>query len=141
MQELGRRKSRNATRVGAAMPSFRQYVELARGIARDLAIFLFCKTLYYAWPSKLRSLVPVVGAGRGSNEAMAVAGMKYMSSLNFVWQRTRRAKKNMRICAEEGEPYPDFPLVELENMDELRLSDLVKKVGAQPIVLNFGSCS
>ena len=93
---------------------------------------------------------------------MAVAGMKYMSSLNFVWQRTRRAKKNMRICAEEGtrmdptqvwlsrlpliiiitgEPYPDFPLVELENMDELRLSDLVKKVGAQPIVLNFGSCS
>ena len=89
--------------------------------------------------------------------------MKYMSSLNFVWQRTRRAKKNMRICAEEGtsmdptqvwlsrlpliiiiitgEPYPDFPLVKLENMNELRLSDLVKKVGAQPIVLNFGSCS
>ena len=38
------------------------------------------------------------------NEALSVAAMKYMSSLNFVWQRTRRAKKNLRICAEEGNP-------------------------------------
>jgi len=120
------------------MPSFRQYVELARGIARDLAIFLYCKTLHFMWPSKLRSFVPM---GHGSDEKMAVAGMNYMSSFNFVWQRTRRAKKNLGICAEEGEPYPDFPIVELKTRNELRLSDLVKKVGAQPIVLNFGSCS
>ena len=52
MQELGRR----VTRLGAAMPSFGQYVELARGLACDLAIYLYCKTLYYAWPSKLRYL-------------------------------------------------------------------------------------
>ena len=110
----------------------------------------------------LRSFVPL-GAG---NEAMTVAAMKYMSSLNFVWQRTRRAKKNLRICAEEGnpvsrarfqktfhndgssiiiilagKPFPDFPIVELKTKNELRLSDLVNGVGAQPIVLNFGSCS
>ena len=48
-----------------------------------------------------RSFVPM-GAER--NEAMVVAAMKYMSSLNFVWQRTRRVKKNLRICAEEGNP-------------------------------------
>ena len=36
------------------MPSLWLYVELARCIVRDLGIFLFCKTLYYAWPSKLR---------------------------------------------------------------------------------------
>lgn len=76
-----------------------------------------------------------------SDEKMAVASMNYMSSFNFVWQRTRRAKKNLKICAEEGEPYPDFPIIELATKNELRLSDLVKKVGAQPIVLNFGSCS
>ena len=72
---------------------------------------------------------------------MVEASMKYMSSLNFVWQRTRRAKKNLRICANEGEPYPDFPIVELKTKSESRLSDLVKKIGYQPIVLNFGSCS
>ena len=37
-----------------------------------------------------------------SDEKMAVASMNYMSSFNFVWQRTRRAKKNLKICAEEG---------------------------------------
>ena len=72
---------------------------------------------------------------------MVEASMKYMSSLNFVWQRTRRAKKNLRICANEGEPYPDFPIAELRTKSESMLSDLVKKIGYQPIVLNFGSCS
>ena len=40
-----------------------------------------------------------------------------------------------------GKPFPDFPLVDLESKLEIRLSDLVIKVGSGPLVLNFGSCS
>ena len=45
------------------------------------------------------------------------------------------------ITTISGEPYPDFPIIELETKSEMMLSDLVKKAGAHPIVLNFGSCS
>ena len=38
----------------------------------------------------------------GPNEALTAGAMKYLSSFNFVWQRTRRARKNLRICAKEG---------------------------------------
>ena len=40
-----------------------------------------------------------------------------------------------------GKPFPDFSLVALNSRREMRLSDLVKKAGARPLVLNFGSCS
>jgi len=120
------------------MPSLWQCVSLACGLTHNVGIFLYCKTLFLAWPSKLRSFIPNMKSG---NESLTLAGMKYMSSTNFLWQRTRRAVKNMGIAAEEGEPYPDFPLIELKNRYEQRLSDLVKSFGAQPVVLNFGSCS
>ena len=119
------------------MPSLKQYLDFARGIARDLLIFLVCKALYHAWPSKLRSMIE----GKFPKSTNVEASMRYMSSLNFVRQRARRARKIAGIRAEEGEPHPDFPLVELKTRSELMLSDLVKRCGNVPVVLNFGSCS
>ena len=119
------------------MPSLRQHVDFARGIARDLVIYLVCKVLYHTWSSKLRSMLE----GKFPKSTNITASMRYMSSLNFVRQRARRARKNFEMRAEEGEPYPDFPVVELNTKSELMLSDLVKRSGNLPMVLNFGSCS
>ena len=119
------------------MPSLKQYLAFARGIARDLLIYLVCKALYHAWPSKLRSMIE----GKFPKSTNMEASMRYMSSLNFVRQRARRARKIVGIRAEEGEPYPDFPVVELKTKSEMMLSDLMEKSGNLPVVLNFGSCS
>ena len=119
------------------MPSLRQHLDFARGIARDLLIYLVCKALYHTWPSKLRSMIE----RQFPNSKTVAASMRYMSSLNFVRQRARRARKIVGIRAEEGEPYPDFPIVELKTRSELMLSDLVRRCGNVPLVLNFGSCS
>ena len=47
----------------------------------------------------------------------------------------------MSLYAIAGKPFLDFSLVALESKQEMRLSDLVKKAGVRPLILNFGSCS
>ena len=100
-------------------------------------------------------------------ESKIQSSMRFMSSFKLVWVIIRVERKRLAESAEKGltnynnsnrlwvwlmiyngplnvitgKPFLDFPLVGLDSKREMRLSDLVKKAGARPLVLNFGSCS
>ena len=40
-----------------------------------------------------------------------------------------------------GKLFPDFALIELKSKTAMRLSDIVRKAGSGPLVINFGSCT
>jgi len=118
------------------MVSPRRYIAAAGRTARTLLFIIFCKVLYRFWPSKLRSMVD------GNRSEVKIQGsMRFISSFNLLTTWIRMERKRLAETAEQGKPFLDFSLVALDSKQEMRLSDLVKKAGVRPLILNFGSCS
>ena len=65
-------------------------------------------------------------------------GRKRYLKCNLSWQSKIVCLYAIAIA---GKPFLDFSLVALDSKQEMRLSDLVKKAGVRPLILNFGSCS
>lgn len=120
------------------MSSPRRYIMAAFAITRTFFMVILFKALHNFWPSKLRSMGPW---DKDDPESKIQSSMRFMSSFKLVWVIIRVERKRLAESAEKGKPFLDFPLVGLDSKREMRLSDLVKKAGARPLVLNFGSCS
>jgi len=125
-----------------------RYAVSASRIAASFLVILLCKALYRLWPSKLRSAIE--GNLRryrypdGDIEAKIRADIRFFTSLNFLWAVVRTEGKRFvesPSLSEAGKLFPDFSLVELKSRREMRLSDVMKKAGPGPLVVNFGSCS